>query len=265
MKLDLIEINKILQGNYNLKNIIVQKNLESTEGNVYNITTSDNKYILKIYRDIKHVDNMKNLYEMLKKDFYIPQIIKNNNRELYTAYNEYYFIIYSYLEGNQLSNYENIPNEISIIFANELRQFHNKTEKMNNINLKNIDFCSKTLRTSLLHFDLTRGNIFYNKGQIGFIDFDDAKYGQSIIDISIAIINLYCSKLRGVDLEGIKTFITEYYKDDYELKKEEIYLISEIAIKWVDHILNNNEFECSTKESLQIKKKLIKTIDFSMI
>mgnify|MGYP003308183202 CR=1 FL=1 len=53
----------------------------------------------------------------------------------------------------------------------------------------------KTLRKSILHFDLTKGNVFYNN-KIEFIDFDDAKYGNSIYDVTILIGFLFISKKR---------------------------------------------------------------------
>ncbi len=110
----------------------------------------------------------------------------------------------------------------------------------------------------MVHFDLTRNNIFrLNNGQIGFIDFDDAKYGDSVCDIAILIANLFFSKTRGVDKIGMNKFIEEYYKDEVNLKKEEIPLIKEYALCWIDYVLNGNEFDTSTTESLEIRKKLI--------
>ena len=65
--------------------------------------------------------------------------------------------------------------------------------------------------------------------KIGLIDFDDAKYGETIIDIAILIANLYFSKTKQTNIEGIKTFLNEYYKNDNELKKTEIVLIKSAA------------------------------------
>ena len=49
---------------------------------------------------------------------------------------------------------------------------------------------------SILHFDVTKNNIFYNDGKIYFIDFDDAKYEPVICDVAIAITNLFISKAK---------------------------------------------------------------------
>ena len=39
----------IVKSSYNLNILSIKKNEDSTDGNVYNIETSDNKYIIKIY------------------------------------------------------------------------------------------------------------------------------------------------------------------------------------------------------------------------
>ena len=135
---------------------------------------------------------------------------------------------------------------------------------MDNIKLKRINFFESNLRKSILHFDLTKGNIFYNKNteKIGFIDFDDAKYGETIIDIAILIANLYFSKTKQTNFEGIKIFLNEYYKNDDELKKTEISLIKSAAEKWIDYVLNRNIFESSTTESFKVKKEKIEELNF---
>lgn len=110
---------------------------------------------------------------------------------------------------------------------------------------------------SILHFDLNKNNIFYNNGKVGFIDFDDAKFGPSICDISIIISFLFLSKKRGIDSENIKNFIDSYYGDELELKKKEIKYLKEYALKWIDYLQYNNEFDTSLKESFETKRNLI--------
>lgn len=253
-----------------------------------NIKSNDEKYILKIYDNENHAISMEKLFEILKnKEFYVPTILSNKNNQKYTKVENKFFMIYSYLEGSGIGDlYKNIPDDISKKLANELRRFHNETAGVDNIGLENISqelvniFANTavnnpannikaigpntTLRKSILHFDLTKDNIFYNQtsDKIGFIDFDDAKYGESIIDVAILISLLYFSKKRGANIEGAKTFINEYYKNDFKNKKIELKLIKQIAIKWIDLTLEQNSFEPSTNESFEIKKKLIENIDF---
>ena len=108
------------------------------------------------------------------------------------------------------------------------------------------------------YVDLTKDNILYNDGDIAFIDFDDAKYGESVIDISILIALFFVSSKIGVDLDGIRYFIDSYYGDDVVLKNEESCFIKQCALKWIDYTLENNEFESSLIENFELKKKLIK-------
>lgn len=254
----------IIEEKYNFKIINIKKNEKSTDKNVYNLFTDKNEYILKIYNSKKHVENMNNLFKKLEQyNFYIPQIYNTIDNKSYIYLFNKYIIIYSYLAGKEIGEaFSNLPDDISVLLARKLKKFHDVTKK--NLNLEVIGLGNKKLRTSILHFDLTRSNIFYNKNknEIGFIDFDDAKYGQTIIDISILIANVYISKLRGIDIHGIKTFINEYYKNESELKKQELPLIKDTAIKWINKILSENKLETSTIDSLEIRKKLISKIDF---
>ncbi len=254
----------IIEEKYNFKIINIKKNEKSTDKNVYNLFTDKNEYILKIYNSKKHVENMSNLFKKLEQyNFYIPQIYNTIDNKSYIYLFNKYIIIYSYLAGKEIGEaFSNLPDDISVLLARKLKKFHDVTKK--NLNLEVIGLGNKKLRTSILHFDLTRSNIFYNKNknEIGFIDFDDAKYGQTIIDISILIVNVYISKLRGIDIHGIKTFINEYYKNESELKKQELPLIKDTAIKWINKILSENKLETSTIDSLEIRKKLISKIDF---
>ncbi len=262
----LYQIKRIIEQNYELKNIEITENKNSTDKNVYNILTSKKKYILKMYNNKEHTISMvKLLNELKNKDLYIPKIIENNHNEGYTQYDNEFFVIYSFLEGQELGDvFENIPDDISIILARELRKFHDKCKELKNIGLKEVNLYNNKMRKSILHFDLTRNNIFYNKdnGKIGFIDFDDAKYGDTIIDVAILIANLYFSKTRGCHNEGVKKFIDEYYKDDIRTKNIELPLIKETAIKWIDYVLEKQEFDSSTISSLEARKKLIKEIEF---
>lgn len=114
-------------------------------------------------------------------------------------------------------------------------------------------------RKSVLHFDLTRNNIFINTEQdkIGFIDLDDAKFGASVCDVAILIANLFFSKSRGTNLEGMRKFIDAYYENDLEIKSVEVPRIKELALMWIDYVLDGNEFDSSTTESFEARKRLI--------
>lgn len=125
------------------------------------------------------------------------------------------------------------------------------------MDLPKVPFEDKAERKSAVHFDLTRANIFLQKGKISFIDFDDAKYGGSVCDVAILIANLFFSKTRGVDIEGMQTFIEKYYGNNNELKNIEQPLIKKYALNWINYILNDNEFDSSTKDSFNVRYDLI--------
>ena len=143
------------------------------------------------------------------------------------------------------------------MIAKGLREFHSNT-KNNEFNLPKVPFENNSKNQSVLHFDLTRNNIFIQDNQISFIDFDDAKYGDSLYDIAILIANLFFSKTRGVDLRGMKKFIDEYYCDEKSLKDVEVPFIKEYSLRWINYIVDGNEFDTSTTESFKERYRLIK-------
>lgn len=251
---------EILRKSYDIQIKDITKNTDSTVGNVYFIKSQNSKYIIKIYKNIEHTESMIQLYNFLNENnFYVPKIIQTKNKEYYTKYNEKYIVMYSFLEGIQLKNIIKLSNNNIISkLAKEIRKLHNLTENIS-FNLKQINFDVgiEFKRKSVLHFDLTKDNIFINQNKIGFIDFDDAKYGPSIYDITIAISLLFFSKSRGAELDGVKTFIDSYYENDYINKEKEVPFIKSIALKWIDYLINENDFDTSTKESFEVKRNLI--------
>ena len=253
------ELENFIKKEYDIDIQNIEKSKESTDGNVYIINA--NEYVIKIYNDMGHTKSMINLHEYLvDNNFYVPKIIKDKNGFSYIKHEDKFIVIYSFLEGIQIKKLENFSGEVIVNMANELRRFHDMTNE-NKFFIKENPIANKivTDRYSILHFDLTKDNIFYNEktDKIGFIDFDDSRYGASIFDVSILIALLFISKKYGINNESIKLFIDSYYKDDTELKQKEIPLIKECAINWIDYILDNNQFDTSTNESFEIKKKLI--------
>lgn len=237
----------------------IEKSQESTDGNVYIIYTKNEKYVAKVYDNLQHTICMKNLYSFLiSKNFNVPKIIENK----YIKIENKYLILYSFLKGKSIKEIKDSnlmdKNVISNI-AKELKKMHDESENYYDKNLQIVPFKTYNAieRKSILHFDLTKQNIFYNHQNVEFIDFDDAKYGPSIIDVSILISNLFISKKMGIELENIKLFIDEYYGKETKLKELEKAYIAEITNTWIDYILSNNVFDTSTRESFDIKKKLI--------
>lgn len=256
------EINKIIEDNYMIKIDKIEKNKQSTDGNVYIVYTDKEKYVLKIYDELDHTEAMTFLHnKLISCGLNVPKIIKTRNNELYSKINDKEnIVIYSFMKGKQISDeHVSIDNFIVSKIANELYKLHKSTYNDNAYNLPILPFSvkNKTNRNSILHFDLTKDNIFIDNDKIGFIDFDDAKYGPSVCDVSIFISILFFSKKRGVDINKAKKFIDEYYSNEPTVKQIEIPLIKEYAINWIDYILNNNSFDTSTTESFVVKRKLV--------
>ena len=210
------------------------KNNESSDGNVYNIKTNDNKYIAKIYDDLNIVNNMIFLYNYLE-EMNIPKIIKTIDGNYFSKYMDKFIVIYSFLEGKQLSEFINennniCPDEIVKLIAKEVRKLH----------------------------DLTSNNSFNFKT----IDFDDAKYGDSICDVAILLSFFFISKKRGIDNKKINIFFDNYYDEcEKELKNEELRYIKMYIKSWVDYLLDGHKFDSSLKSSFEFKKKSADNIE----
>lgn len=258
------EIKKVLEKEYEIKTIEIIKNETATDNNVYEIYSNKKKYIVKIYNNKKHTESMVALHKKLIKSYInVPKVICTiKNKGYANILNDNYMVVYSFIEGGAIgwnNERKTIDKEIIMLIAKELRRFHTVTSDCNEFNLPAVPFeTDNNARKSALHFDLTRNNIFkQSDGKISIIDFDDAKYGESICDIAILIANLFFSKTRGIDLEGMKEFINQYYMNDLELKKKEEPLIKQYALEWIKYILDGNNFDTSTTESFEIRYKLI--------
>ena len=257
------ELMRVLREKYDLDIKKIKKNDQSTDNNVYEIYCNEKSYIVKIYDNIAHTESMVNLHNKLAMSkINIPKIIHTKDKENYTRILEkYYVVVYSFIDGKQIGWNEQTgksDKETIISIAKELRKIHKITSNNNEFNLPVLPFENNNIRKSVLHFDLTRNNIFKSSNnEISIIDFDDAKYGDSICDIAILIANLFFSKTRGVDLDGMKEFINQYYIDNLDLKSKEEPLIKKYALEWIKYILDGNEFDTSTTESFEIRYKLI--------
>lgn len=252
---EIIKLKSIINDNYLLDINHIEKNEESTDGNVY---IMDNKYVMKIYSSINEVNSMTKLHIYLKsKGINIPDVVLTKDNKEYVSLDDKYIVLYTFLEGEKIGKWFKEDNEIIKSIAKELRKIHDLTTNDNIFGLKEIPFkVNESLkRKSILHFDLTKDNIFYNDKKIGFIDFDDAKYGPSVVDVAIICSLLFITKKDGLELDKIKLFINEYY--DNNIDKEETKYIKEIALSWVEYITDNNDFDTSTNESFENKRILI--------
>lgn len=255
----------ILLEEYGIEVSKIKKNDESTDGNVYMIDSIDNKYVLKLYDNIAHTESMVKLHNFLiNSGLKVPAIITSNDNQLYKEYKKNRFVvIYSFMEGEHLTwdkKQGQLGIELIREIAAEVRRLHALTENNNEFRLPKLPFGKEVERNSVLHFDLTKHNIFNKKStnnSIGFIDFDDAKYGASVCDLAIVVSILFFSKTNGANSKEANEFIDEYYGDDIELKEKEKTLIKEFALLWIEYLLEGNEFDTSTTESFEVRKSLI--------
>ena len=256
-------IKNALEENYFNESINVEKNEESSDGNVYMIETKQEKFVAKLYKTFKHTINMINIHSTLnKKEINVPKIITTKNEEKYYKIDDNnYLVVYSFIHGEPIGwseKYRKLDNETIKKIAYTVKKIHSiKIDFLNELEDVKYDENDLKEKNSLLHFDLTRNNIFINNGEISIIDFDDAKKGSAICDISILIANLFFSKTYGVDINGVNTFINEYFKDEKENIDYKRKTIKKYALKWIHYILDGNEFDTSTTESFVVKRKLI--------
>ena len=256
----------ILIKDYGLEVYKVDKNLESTAGNVYMVQTKNLKYFVKIYDDFLHVNQMINLHYVLNQNnLYIPKVVTSISNNGYTKFDiDKYIVVYSCLEGHQItwdsSKIKLTDMQIDKL-GKTLRKLHNIQDN-SKIQLPNLpfekDIYEEDIRRSILHFDLTRNNIFIQNEKIGFIDFDDAKFGASVCDVAILIANLFFSKSKGANIDGMNKFIKAYYSNDEDkLRNKEILKIKQAALLWINYVLNGNEFDSSLVDSFEARKYLI--------
>lgn len=189
--MNLKELEEFLEKEYKMQLQSIIKNTNSTDGNVYNIDTNDKKYIVKAYNSKQHAESMVKLYSILKENkIKAPLIIKNITGEDFAKNRDKHIIVYTYIDGISLDKI-NITDTIIKQVAEYLRKLHKINSKLT---LEEVTFNLKPLKNSILHFDITKSNIFIKNNEIVFIDFDDAKYGPSIYDVGIAIANLFISR-----------------------------------------------------------------------
>ncbi len=249
--MDMKCIRGIMQNEYGIKAEKLEKSEESTDGNVFIVIGEHKKYIMKVYSNKKHVFEMVNLHNYLNsKKINLPIIITSKNGRKYITEGGYYYILYSFIEGTKLKDLDFDRKRIENI-ANYLRRLHKLSENV--VNKSSIPFDVYSERKSILHFDITKNNIFENNGEIIFIDFDDAKYGPSICDVAIAITNLFISKNNGADVKKMLYFLDCYYYREEQLRNEEVPLIKKVAVSWLNLIMQNNNFSTSTKSGLESK------------
>ena len=130
-----MNLETIIKENYFLDLISLEKNNDSSDGNVYNVETLNNKFIVKLYDDLNKVNSLILLHNCLD-DMHIPKIIKANNGSYFVEYCDKYIVIFSFLEGKQISLILEENNGVYLeddvcLLAKEVRKLHDLTSGKN--------------------------------------------------------------------------------------------------------------------------------------
>ena len=237
---------------------LIEKNEDSSDGNVYIVECEDKKYVVKIYDNEQHFKSMVDIHtKLLNNNVNVPEIIYS----MCDKEHGNYIVIYSFIEGKQIKNTLKdgiIEGDLITAIAKAIRKMHDTMNGNNDFNLPELEFDTYKKRRTVIHFDLTKDNIFLdNSNNIFLIDFDDAKYGSAVYDIAILIATFFFSKSRGIDIEGMQKFLTEYYGEDTDLKEKEVKLIKQSAIQWIDYLLKYERLKPSLIDSFNVKKQII--------
>lgn len=250
-------ISTIFLSKFNEECKSIEKNEDSSDGNVYIVECNERKYVVKIYDNEKHLKLMVDIHtKLLKDNVNVPEIVYS----ICDTKKDIYVVVYSFIEGTQIKNTlkdGKVEEKLIADIARTIRKMHNTFTGINEFNLPELEFDTYQKRKTVIHFDLTKDNIFLNNNGIYIIDFDDAKYGSAIYDIAILIATFFFSKSRGIDIDGMQKFINEYYGKDIDLKNEEFSVIKQSAIQWIDYMLKNSKLKPFLIDSFETKKKII--------
>ena len=100
---NIINLKEIINNNYPVDVNDIEKNEESTDGNVY---IMDNKYVMKIYDDISKAETMTKLHTFLKsKNINVPNIVLTTNNKEYFSLDNKYIVLYTFLNGKKIDKW----------------------------------------------------------------------------------------------------------------------------------------------------------------
>ena len=131
------EIKKILTQKYNIEAVKIEKNKESTDGNVFIIYGKHKEYVAKIYDDIIHTRRMVNLHLLLdEKKINAPKIIKNIDGNYYYEIidKNIYLVIYSFIEGKKLEYFYKDKGKLN---ENLVKRIARNLQKLHNVVIEN--------------------------------------------------------------------------------------------------------------------------------
>ena len=258
-KLNRDEINNFISG-YDLGNVDTYSEIvEGIENTNYKVVCNGVPYILTIFEKRVNDEDLPFFIELKiflnKNNFKCPQPIKNKKGEIINSIKSKKAVIISFIKGKKI----NVPNknncyEIGKIVGqlhhcssnfnkkrynslnfSELRKIFNKCKNENNEDLNEIyntldneikfleKVWPKNLPSGIIHADLFRDNVFFDKGQItGVIDFYFSCYHFFLYDLSI-VINDWCFENNGSSFnKDLFNSVIQGYNLSRNLEKSEI-------------------------------------------
>ena len=215
---------------------------EGIENTNYLITSGNKKFVLRVYHPKRTLSEVKIEIEAIlylaKNKIPVPDVVPNLEKKNITSYNNYLAVLFSFVEGHHVP-FEfmdtDLAREIGIQLAKmheALLAFHpaTKTSKNRLLDIKNIkptnktllsskqhidaelkSLNKKTLRTCVIHGDITRENLMVQGSRLAaFLDFDDLHEDYLAYDLAVAITHLFIAKSFGIDWAGLTYFMKGY-------------------------------------------------------
>lgn len=260
-------ISSYIEKYFNLNNILNIVLIKAYNNDIYEITTKNNKYILKIFDVDKNYKDIE--FEICFSEFINENIILINlieNKKLFRIkYPEgfKYALLMNYIDGNQF-NYKNKKD--AYLYAINVAKLHNKSYdfqpklkkeivlldefykavdaiinhlKLEKLFIEEFNFIINDIYTQInqirfsdltmiyCHGDLHGGNMIYNEEKYIFIDFDDSGYNYVSYELSVFL----WSCLIGNRKEHWGIFLDGYLSVNKIQEKDLMYIKSFVLIR----------------------------------
>jgi homoserine kinase type II len=238
-KLTLNEVNSLIKES-NIEFSFIKQTISGISDSTYiGVSKDDGKYIFKLFENssVEDVNNELSLLESLNH-LQVPKVVSKN----ISFYKNKPSALFSYIEGNSLSDIKFEQLSQIVVFLFELHNSTNKIYKTKNIYSKNylvhmIDSIEeKSLKNSIkerfilvedldmrsdsiIHGDLFPDNAKFVNGKLsGVYDFANSCYGNRYFDLAVVLIS-WCFKEYKFNLDHFYKALEIY---DKNLKSKEI-------------------------------------------
>lgn len=288
-------LTELLQIQYSLPNLLIERPEDGIEGNTYIITAEKHKYVAKVYVDQQQAKVIAEFQNTVHESGVpVPAIVKTQTGELVAKLNNQYMVLCEFAQGSPIGwrkEFANMHSSLSHDIAKALAKMHHVGQSMTEVKLTHAlsavdrlsDFVDndalnslalhdlERVRQTMIHGDLTRENVFVDPATSNLtavIDFGDAHYDYITYDIATALTQIYVTKSWGIDFDGIKDFLAAYTQHTSLTQNERqtilplmmfrnIILLREIEHQLTQERSDREDLE-SMVQSLQTKLRLLK-------